>query len=118
MFTAKIRFVSGIGGDRVEVQIFEDGKEVDGGIYSYGYNASHNRTFEKMAQIDYENSIKYNWGHDYQLRPYIGDILVELLGKYGLTKEEAEYSGYYVFPQREANEEEVADIIKDYYKEL
>lgn len=118
MFTAKIRYICGINGDRVETQILEDNVVVDEQIYAYGYNASHNRSFEAIAKEDYENSIKYHWTYRRCLQPYIGDILVELLNKYGLTKEEAEYSGYYVFPQREANEEEVANIIKGYYKEL
>jgi len=115
---AYVNFISGISGDRVEVKIYNEDKLIKEEIYSYGYNASYNRSIAEYARQEYEKSIKYNWEYPRKLQPYIGDLLVELFNKYGMTKEEAEYSGYYVFPQREATKDEVKEIIESLYKEL
>lgn len=114
----KVQYIAGINGTRVEVKVFDNDNLIEKKEYSYGYNASYCRRHAKWAEDDVEKAKKYNWGPGYCLKPYIGDLLVELFAKYGLTKEEVEYSGYYVFPQREATLEEVEQIKKDLYEEL
>ena len=120
MFNVCVKYIGGINGDRVEVKVFnENNILVRDETFSYGYNASFCRSHAEWAEKDYNNSIKYKWtscGHC--LKPYIGDLLVELFKEYDVTKEEVEYSGYYIFPQRAATEEEVAQIVERLYKEL
>ena len=106
----KIHYICGINGDRVEVSGIENEKPIWKKEFSYGYNASYCRDHAEYAKKDYENSLKYGWksfGHC--LKPYIGDILTDLL---------AEYSAYYVFPQREATEDELQEIVKRLYAEI
>ena len=114
----KVKYIVGINGSRVEVKIYDDEEVIEKKEYMYGYNASYCRRHAKYAEEDYEKAKKYNWGPRYCLKPYIGDLLVELFAKYDLTKEEVEYSGYYVFPKREATDEEVEKIKKELYEEL
>lgn len=114
-----IRFIAGINGDRVDVKITDNEETVFSETYAYGYTASYNKENARYAEKDYENSIKYGWisiGHC--PKPYIGDILTELLAKYNMTKDDAKYSGYYVFPDREATKEEVKKIIERLYAEV
>ena len=118
MANIKVKYVVGINGDRVEVEIFENEKVIEKETYSFGYNASRNREFAYFAEQDYNNSIKYNWKSHYCLKPYIGDLLVELFNKYNLTKEEVEYSVYKVLSDNYATEEELEKIVKGLYKEL
>ena len=113
-----VRYIGGVNGDRVEVKVFNENNEViRKETFSYGYNASYCRSHAACAEKDYNDSIKYNWT-GYRLKPYIGDLLTGLFKEYEKTKEEVKYSGYYVFSNREATEEEVAEIIKNFYKEL
>ena len=118
MINIKVKYIVGINGDRIEVEIFENGKNIEKETYSFGYNVSYNRQLAKYAEQDYKNSIKYNWKNTYHLKPYIGDILVNLFNKYNLTKEKVEYSAYYVFLNTYATKEEIETIVKDLYKEL
>ena len=116
-----VRYISGIGGDRVEVEVLDnDGNKIKDKTYTYGCNASYCRRHEEYAKRDHENAIKYNWGAGYPLMPYIGDLLVNLFAEYEMTKDDTnvEYSGYYVFPQREATSEEVAKIKQELFEEL
>ena len=118
--TIKVKYISGINADRIEVTVFDGEKQIRKEEYMYGYNASYNRRFAKYAEEDVEKAKKYNWeyGYRYHLKPYIGDLLTNLFAEYGLTKEDVEYSGYYVFPQRDATPEEVEEIKKGLYAEL
>lgn len=119
MANIKVKYIVGINGDRVEVEIFENEKIIEKETYSFGYNASYNRKFAKFAEQDYNNSIKYNWKSHYCLKPYIGDILVELFNKYNLTKEDVEYSAYYVMSNKYDTTKEQSERIMEYlYKEL
>lgn len=114
----KIHFIAGINGDRVVVTGIDKDTQWEK-EYSYGYNASYNRSNAEYAQTDYEDSLKYGWNSCWHCpKPYIGDILTDLLAQYNMTKDDAEYSGYYVFPQRAATEEEIKDIIKRLYAEV
>lgn len=119
MYTAEIKYICGMNGDRVAVIISDkNGIPVAREEYAYGYNASYNRWSAEYAKQDYENSIKYNWKISRCLKPYIGDLLVDFLKKYNLKKEDAKYSAYYVFSQRYANESELNLIVESLYKEL
>ena len=97
MATMKVRFVSGIGGDKVEVTV-KDGEQVlHNQTYSYGDNASYNRLNAEIAASQYARAQKNGWTSRYYcLKPFIGDI---------------EYSGYYVFANREATPEEVQHLV-------
>ena len=114
----KIHYIAGINGDRVEVSGVENEKAIWKEVFQYGYNASYNRRYAKYAEDDYNNSIKYNWKSAYCLKPYIGDILTDILAEYNMTKDNAEYSAYYVFPQREATKDELEKIIEGLYAEM
>ena len=114
-----VEYINGLQGDRVEVQILnENNKIIREETFSYGYNASSCRRYAKYAEKDYNDSIKYNWTTRRCLKPYIGDLLVKLFEEYGMTKEEVNYSGYYVFPQRPVTKEEIAQIVEKLYAEL
>ena len=113
-----VNYIVGINGDRVIVKVLDEGKEIRKEEYYYGYNASYNREHARWAEKDYNDSIKYGWTTPRHLMPYIGDLLVNLFKEYNLTKEEVEYSGYYVFSQKAATEEELAKMIKGLYAEL
>jgi len=119
MYTAEIKYICGMNGDRVAIIISDkNGIPIAQEEYSYGYNASYSRQNAEYAKQDYENSIKYNWKSPYCLKPYIGDLLVDFLDKYGLKKEEAKYSAYYVFSRKYADEKELAKIVEKLYAEL
>ena len=115
----KIHYICGINGDRVEVSGIENGKTIWKKEFSYGYNASSNRRNAKYAEEDYYKSLEYGWNSAYYcLKPYIGDILTDILAEYGMTKDDAEYSAYFAFPQMEATKEELRDIVKKLYAEM
>ena len=113
-----VNYIVGINGDRIEVKVFDKDKMIRDEEYSYGYNASYNRKYARYAEKDYNDSIKYGWTTHGCLKPYIGELLVNLFKEYNSTKEEVEYSGYYVLPKRAATEEELKEIIKKLYAEL
>lgn len=106
MMTMKVHFIVGMSGDRVKINISDIFQEE----YAYGYNASYNRLNARMAEIDHENAIKYGWKSSYPLKPFIGDILKELQETY--NPEEIEYTGFYVFANREMTEDEVQSVLK------
>lgn len=107
MAKMSVRFVVGMNGDRVQVKIQEGDQYIFQEDYSYGYNASYNRMFANLATEDHENAIKYGWRGIYPLKPFIGDILKDLIETHYIDSDDIEYSGYYVFAGREATPEEV-----------
>lgn len=102
-----VHFVAGLNGDRVEVTIKEDAVEVFKHSYAYGYNASRNRQFARLAEAEYEDAIKYKWKGPHILKPFIGDILKDLIETYYIGNDDIEYSGYYVLGGCAAPPEEV-----------
>lgn len=112
MATMKVRFVSGISGDRVDVTI-KDGEQVlHNQTYSYGDNASYSRMNADIAASQYAQAQKYGWTNPYYcLKPFIGDILKDLIETHYIGNDDIEYSGYYVFADREATPEEVQRIV-------
>lgn len=111
MLKMMIKFVVGINGDRVEVQILNDNDIVFQHTYAYGYNASYNRDFANIAAKDYEDAIKYKWTGSYPLKPFIGDIFATLIDAYKIEYQNIECSGYYVFAGRAATKEEITHMI-------
>lgn len=114
----KVHYIYGLNGDRVIIYGKENEKTVWTQEYSFGYNVSSNRRFAKYAEEDYLNSIKYGWKTPRCLKPYIGDILTEILSEYKLTKNDIEYSAYFVLPQRDATKEEVEKMVENLYTEV
>lgn len=116
MAKMSVRFIVGLNGDRVQVKISEGDKCIFEEDYSYGYNASYNRMFAEIAAKDHEDAIKYGWRSIYPLKPFIGDILKDLIETHYIGNDDIEYSGYYVLAGREATPEEVqkkVDAIAD-----
>lgn len=92
----KINFVSGYSGDRVEVQLSTGVKH----IYSFGRNASYNRA---------------NSSDD---KPYIGDILRDLV-EYSPVGEPIEYGAYYLLSgKRYLGAEAEAKVFNDMLSEV
>ena len=112
MATMKVRFVSGIGGDKVEVTV-KDGEQVlHSQTYSYGDNASYNRLNAEIAASQYARAQKNGWTSRYYcLKPFIGDILKDLIETHYIGNDDIEYSGYYVFANREATPEEGQHLV-------
>lgn len=106
-----IHFISGICDDRVKITI-NDLLVLE---YAYGYNASYNREFAKYAEQDIESAKKYDWKGTYTSKPFIGDILDELMEKY--QPDEIVYSGHCVFPQRKMTGKEIQEKIARIEKE-
>lgn len=106
-----VRFIVGLNGDRVQVKISEGDQCIFEEDYSYGYNASYNRMFAEIAAKDHEDAIKYGWRGIYPLKPFIGDILKDLIETHYISNDDIEYSGYYVLAGREATPEEVQKTV-------
>lgn len=106
-----VRFIVGMSGDRVQVKIQEGDQYIFQEDYSYGYNASYNRFFADLAAEDHENAIKYGWRGIYPLKPFIGDILKDLIEDNFIGNDDIEYSGYYVLAGREMTAEEVQEKV-------
>jgi hypothetical protein len=117
MLKMMIKFIVGINGDRVEVKILEDNQITFQQEYEYGYNASYNKMFAKIAANDYENAIKYKWTGCYLLKPFIGDIFATLINTYHIEYQNIECSGYYIFAGRNATKEELEETINRIKKE-
>ena len=107
----KVQFISGISCDRVQVKIQEGDKYIFQEDYEYGYNASHSRAFAEIAERDHENAIKYGWRGIYPLKPFIGDILRNIIEDNLIGNNDLEYSGYNVFAGRSMTAEEVQKLV-------
>lgn len=114
----KVRFVNGINSDRVEVKIFHGAEPVFTTAYTYGYNASYNRKFARLAQEDHDNAIKYKWKGAHILKPFIGDILQDLAAQYKIPKSDIYYSGSCIMENRELTQIEVQVMLDRIKKEM
>ena len=119
MAKMKVNFISGISGDSVVIKIFDD---FDKNIlfqerYYYGENASCNRKFEEIARRNHEQSEKYGWTNTYPLKPFIGDIIRDLIEAYYIENN-IEYTGYNVFTNKELTTEEIQKIVDAIAEEL
>ncbi len=111
MAKMNVHFICGISGDRVVVTIVNGEKTITD-EYIYGVNASRNREIAEYAQKDYEDSIKYKWKSGYHCpKPFIGDILHDLIETYYIGNDDIIYSGYFVLSDRSMTEAEVQRIV-------
>lgn len=112
MAKMKVNFVNGVSADNVYVQIFDDaGGQILQEEYSYGYNASRTRVFENIARRDHDNAEKYGWSNYYPLKPFIGDILRDLIETYYIGNDDIEYGGYLIYSGRPMTKEEVQKMV-------
>lgn len=81
--------------------------------YVYGYDASHSKEWAEKAHKDVENSIKYNWQNKYSEKPFVTDILVELVNKNNVEKIMVT-AGKYIFSGKPMTDADVDTFIKDY----
>lgn len=91
----------------------EDENKIFEHQYMYGYNASHSREWAEKAHKDVENSIKYNWQNKYSEKPFVTDILVELVNKHNVEKIIVT-AGKYVFNGQPMSSGDVDQFISDY----
>lgn len=115
-----VRFISGINSDRVEAKIFTEDGTIDKKEFIYGLNASYNRKNAEYAQHDYENALKYGWdiGLWHMPKPFVGDLLHDLIETYYVGNEDITYSGYMVYPQRDMTPEEVQKRVDEIAEEF
>lgn len=113
MAKMKVNFVSGISRDNVVVTILDDSKEniLFHQSYFYGENASRNRVFEEIARRDHGQAERCGWKDVYPLKPFIGDILRDLIETYYIGNGDIEYAGYNAYAGRLLTVEEVKKIV-------
>ena len=109
MAKMKVNFVSGLTVDSVVVTILDNSKKdtLFQESYFYGENASYNRGFEKIAKRDHETAERCGWKGVYPLKPFIGDILRDLIETYYIGNDDIEYTGYNVYAGRTLTDKEV-----------
>ena len=119
MATMSVRFIEGISRDKVEV-VIKDGQQVlHNQTYSYGYDASYNRANADIATRKHEEAKKYGWTSPYYcLKPFIGDILKDLIETYYIGNQDIEYTGYNVFANRALTSEEIKEIVDKIAEEV
>lgn len=91
----------------------EDENKIFEHQYTYGYDASHSKELAEKAHKDHEDSIKYNWSNEYDEKPFVTDILVELVNKNNVEKIIVT-AGKYVFSGKPMTDMNVDTFIKDY----
>ena len=101
-----------VDGFNVRIQD-EDENKIFEHQYAYGYDASHSREWAEKAHKDHENSIKYKWENKYDEKPFVTDILVELVNKHNVEKIIVT-AGKYVFSGKPMTDGDVDQFIKDY----
>lgn len=114
-----INFINGINADRVEVKILDNTAPIFAETYQYGANASYCRRHAAYAQKDYEDSIKYHWSSCYYCpKPYIGDILTEICGKYSINRSDIIYSGKHIFSGKTYTSDELKELAEHLFAEV
>ena len=91
----------------------EDENKIFEHQYVYGYDASHSKEWAEKAHKDHEDSIKYKWSNKYDEKPFVTDILVELVNKNNVEKIIVT-AGKYVFSGKPMSDTDVDTFIKDY----
>ena len=105
---------SHVNADGFDVRIQdEDENKLFEHQYMYGYDASYSRANAEAARRDVENSIKYKWQNKYSEKPFVTDILVELVNKYDVEKIIVT-AGKYVFSGQPMSSGDVDQFISDY----
>lgn len=113
-----IRYIMGLNSNRIEVKIYDNENSIFERTYYLGYDSSSCKEYAEYARQDYENAKKYGWKTTYCLKPYIGDILYDLVETNYINNEDINYSGYNVFAQKELEKLEVDKIFKNLFKEI
>lgn len=109
----KLHYIAGINGDRLEIT-YNDIKI----NHAFGYTCSSSRENEKYAEEDHFNAIKYGWKTFYPLKPYIGDIVKDIVEENYIEAKDIEYSGYNVFCGRALTKEEVDSVFEKLFSEV
>lgn len=94
-----LRYISGISVDYIKVTSNDSSHPIDE-TYTFGYDCSYNR---RNAETD---------------KPYIGDILADLVETNHIQEEDIEYSCYYVFPQKELSVPEAIQKFNELFSEI
>ena len=112
-----VRFICGINGDRVEVKVVNSENIVllDKELI-YGVNVSNSRKDAIYSLQECQDAIKYNWSTPRVYRPFIGEVLMDIVETYFINN--IIYSGYFVFSNREMTKDEVEQIVNNIIKEV
>ena len=112
-----VRFICGINGDRVEVTVINQKDEV---LLKkelvYGANVSNSRKNAAYSLQECQDAIKYNWSTPIAYKPFIGDVLMDIVETYFIN--DIIYSGYFVFCNEEMTKDEVEQIVNSITKEM
>ena len=78
-----VRFICGINGDRVEVKVVNSENIVllDKELI-YGVNVSNSRKDATYSLQECQDAIKYNWSTPRVYRPFIGEVLMDIIETY------------------------------------
>lgn len=114
-----VNFINGINADRVEVKILDNTAPIFAETYQYGSNASHCRRHAKYAEEDYNNAQKYGWNSPYYcLKPYIGDLLVNICNEYNIDRAAIIYSDKHIFSGKAYTSDELKELAKHLFAEV
>lgn len=116
----RVKFIDGIGGDSARIYIYDKNDElIFDNCYFYGINASYDRENEAKAARDYALAIENKWdtGGYYCLKPFIGDILIDLCDTFYITDERISYAGFHAFNKTPYTEEEISKTLWHIIKE-
>ena len=111
-----VRFICGINGDRVEVTVTNpENKILFDKELVYGANVSSSRKNAAYSLQECQDAIKYNWSTPIAYKPFIGDVLMDIVETYFIN--DIIYSGYFVFCNEEMTKDEVEQIVNSITKE-
>lgn len=112
-----VRFICGINGDRVEVKVVNSENIVllEQELI-YGVNVSNSRKDAIYSLQECQDAIKYNWSTPRVYRPFIGEVLMDIVETYFINN--IIYSGYFVFCNEEMTKDEVEQIVNNIIKEV
>lgn len=118
-------YVEGIYGDRIEIAIelidFPNERKLLNIIKTYhlGFDASSTRENEARALKDYQDNIRYGWNNPhYRLKPYIGDILKDIIETSHVKKENIVYSAENVFIHKTYDEKTAKEKFERLLEEI
>ena len=94
-----LRYISEISADYIEVTSDDPSHSINE-TYAFGYNCSYNR---RNAEAD---------------KPYIGDILADLIETNHIQDEDIEYSCHYIFSQKELSAPEAIQKFNELFSEI
>jgi hypothetical protein len=95
-----LNYIEGINGNRIEVKLTNEKEELLNPVktYYFGFDVSSTRENEAYALKDYQDNIRYGWNNPYYcLKPYVGDVLKDIVETYNIKEENIIYSAKNVF---------------------